>query len=658
MLLKSIHLENIRSYLDERIEFPLGSTLLSGDVGSGKSTVLLAMDFALFGLRKGELEGTDLLRHGENSGSVELVFEINGNDIKIARTLKQSKDSVTQDSGIIVLNGRQQEMMPVELKSKILEMFGYSQEILKKNRPIFRYTVYTPQEKMKDILFDAESRLATLRKIFAIDKYGQIKANAKLFISELRSMKRENEALSRDLEQKLAEKEEKETERERQLVLLDKYLAEISDVDRKLDEKQSAFDALKKKMNELAAVHRELAKIESEIRVKSSRLLKVENDLKLVDEKMSGLSLSDEQIDISMLKEEISDLEQKKEKMISEYAVVSNELARLDDVLKKGICSFCGQRVLDQKDFQKHLGEKDRICSELKKNVDFASASISGLKEKQSRWQKTEQEKRLLEEYKQQKLQLDFEQKGLAADVTALRDELTMLSNQAGDEEEIEKSYSLVQEEIGGLNKNKLDAEKARARCEQQLYDIEKFLIKIKKEIEEKKAARGKITYINELIDWFDAYFISLMDIIERRVMSALQHIFNEFFRKWFYILMGDQFEMRVDENFSPVIEQNGYRTEYENLSGGEKTAVALAYRLALNKVINSMIETIKTKDLLILDEPTDGFSSEQLDRIRDIIAELQLKQIILVSHEPKIDTFVDNVIKIYKENHVSKVVY
>ena len=44
MLLKSIHLENIRSYLDEKINFPSGSILLSGDVGCGKSTILLDED--------------------------------------------------------------------------------------------------------------------------------------------------------------------------------------------------------------------------------------------------------------------------------------------------------------------------------------------------------------------------------------------------------------------------------------------------------------------------------------------------------------------------------------------------------------------------------------------------------------------------------------
>src|SRR3990167_8987812 len=106
MLLKSLHMKNIRSYLDEKIEFPEGSTLLSGDVGCGKSTILLAMDFALFGLRKGELSGADLLRHGKNEGSVELSFEVNGNEVSIKRTLKRSRDSVKQDSGLLQVNGR------------------------------------------------------------------------------------------------------------------------------------------------------------------------------------------------------------------------------------------------------------------------------------------------------------------------------------------------------------------------------------------------------------------------------------------------------------------------------------------------------------------------------------------------------------------------
>ncbi|PIN81373.1 hypothetical protein COV13_01505, partial [Candidatus Woesearchaeota archaeon CG10_big_fil_rev_8_21_14_0_10_32_9] len=76
MLLKSLHLENIRSYNSLDLEFQKGKTLLSGDIGSGKTTILLAIEFALFGLIRGALSGSALLRHGKQTGRVELEFEI------------------------------------------------------------------------------------------------------------------------------------------------------------------------------------------------------------------------------------------------------------------------------------------------------------------------------------------------------------------------------------------------------------------------------------------------------------------------------------------------------------------------------------------------------------------------------------------------------
>mgnify|MGYP001570677881 FL=1 len=57
-----------------------------------------------------------------------------------------------------------------------------------------------------------------------------------------------------------------------------------------------------------------------------------------------------------------------------------------------------------------------------------------------------------------------------------------------------------------------------------------------------------------------------------------------------------------------------------------------------------------------MLDEPTDGFSSEQLDKVRDVLEQLNAKQVVIVSHESKIESFVDNVIRVGKEEHISKV--
>ena len=129
----------------------------------------------------------------------------------------------------------------------------------------------------------------------------------------------------------------------------------------------------------------------------------------------------------------------------------------------------------------------------------------------------------------------------------------------------------------------------------------------------------------------------------------------NELFRTWFNVLIEDEaISVRLDDEFTPIIEQNGYETNVESLSGGEKTSVALSYRLALNKVINDIASGIRTKDILMLDEPTDGFSSEQLDKVRDVLEQLDMNQVVIVSHESKIEGFVDSVIRVGKEEHVS----
>lgn len=75
-----------------------------------------------------------------------------------------------------------------------------------------------------------------------------------------------------------------------------------------------------------------------------------------------------------------------------------------------------------------------------------------------------------------------------------------------------------------------------------------------------------------------------------------------------------------------------------------------------MNQVINSMLSKIATRGLLILDEPTDGFSSEQLDKMRNVIDELNTKQLILVSHEQKMEDFVEKVIRFTKQGHISKI--
>jgi len=209
MLLKSIKLNNIRSYLNQKIDFPVGSLLLSGDIGSGKSTILLAIEFALFGSKPSELPASSLLRHEKKEGYVELNFEIDGKNIVIKRNLKRGKDTIKQEVGYIITNDVKKDLSPIEMKSMVFDLLGYPKDLVSKGKDlIYRYTVYTPQDEMKRILMeDKDARLNTLRKVFDIDKYKKIKGNATVFIRAIKEKRRELEGFISDLEDKKKQRE-------------------------------------------------------------------------------------------------------------------------------------------------------------------------------------------------------------------------------------------------------------------------------------------------------------------------------------------------------------------------------------------------------------------------------------------------------------------
>ena len=255
MLIKKIKLENIRSYVKQEIEFPKGSILLSGNIGAGKTTVLLAVEFALFGLQRGIIDGAALLRNGTNKGSVELEIEINRKKIKLKRTLKRKKDSIVQDNAVLEKNGEEKELSVTELKAFVLNTLNYPPQLLKKQNLIYRYTVYTPQEQMKYILLSkSEERIDIIRKIFNIDKYKRIEDSCNIFISKIRELSKLKEGQLSDMDFKrneLAKKKasfvEIEKELEKILPKFEKIQQEIKEIKKENEELQSGL----KKFNEL-----------------------------------------------------------------------------------------------------------------------------------------------------------------------------------------------------------------------------------------------------------------------------------------------------------------------------------------------------------------------------------------------------------------------
>ena len=179
-------IENIRSYNEEVINFPRGITLFEGDIGSGKSTILMGIEFALFGL--GSQKPEALLAKKAEQGSITLNFTVDKENYEVKRTLKRKSGSVSQDAKntYIKIGDEKEPLSPSELKQRVLQ-------ILKFNEPggatavskIFRYAVFTPQEEMKQVLSDTEKRLETIRRAFGVEDYKTAAENASKVLTEL-----------------------------------------------------------------------------------------------------------------------------------------------------------------------------------------------------------------------------------------------------------------------------------------------------------------------------------------------------------------------------------------------------------------------------------------------------------------------------------------
>lgn len=681
MKFKKIILDNIRSYESQEVVFPEGSTLLSGDIGSGKTSVLLGIEFALFGLQPGQ-RGTALLRNGENEGGVILYLDVDGKEVIIERKLKKGK-TVSQDYCALTIEEEKKEMSVTELKDKVLELLNYPREFSKKQNILYKFTVYTPQEEMKQIILeDPEARINALRHVFGIDRYKTIIENSSIVASKLREEKRlkegQIESLDEDRAIVISKEEELET-KYHNLVSVEKELfLRTEEMRRVQEEREEVF----KKKEEKTRLQQEVEKTRIVIANKKETIF---NNKKMAEQmELQIKELESLKFDESKLKEFEQQIEfRKKEKneINEENLKISSQISSLNlkshesNVIKEKlkhieICPTCLQDVgpvyktnvinkMDSeiseslKKIEELILEKKKILENMAKVEDYISVKekeLSELKMKKIKFQEMDLKKKRLKE-------IEKASELLGKDITLLDQHVELLIKSVFELKKFETILEVKEKELKDAMKQERMAEIKVAELKKEIEVFSRQIEELKERIKKTEEIRQKLEYITKLEEWISNDFISLISFAERNVMMRLKSEFSRLFAEWFSMLVSDVFEVSLDDEFTPIIHHQDYEIDYAYLSGGERTAIALAYRLSLNQVVNSLLSKIKTKDVVILDEPTDGFSDAQLDKMRDVLRQLEVKQLIIVSHEAKIESFVENVIRFRKENGISKMI-
>jgi len=671
MILKSLRLENIRSYTEQTVDFPMGITLFEGDIGSGKSTILMAIEFALFGL--GSEKGGALLKAGAKKGLVTLSFEVDGKEYEVCRSLQRKAKGVQQSDCSLKTEGTVLHLSASEMKEKVLDILAFNEPPdPKAGSVIFRYAIFTPQEEMKAIIWmRADQRLQTLRKAFRIEDYRVALENSSTLARSIKDKSNRLSAHASDLEdcrEKWKAKRAEIGKCEGELARLNR---EKADLDEKVAVLREKVEKLRKSKESLGKAAGEVPLLERQIREKNSEVTSLERDLNDLTLEIGQLQPEIETLarvqkptakTEDELKEELKLLRGRERELGAAQGVIIAKIGDYESVERNRVCPTC-DRPADPQEFEEKITLKKDERQKAMDEFAACEAEINELGELQDLLRKYKEAQNRLEALNGQ---IQSKNEGIEKN----RERVQNLKEQVREQEErlvkarqeIEE-FNMLSAETEQFSKELRDRESELKEIEKKASGFEATQVslvnqveELEKEIQSKEKERKRSEKLKEYQMWLEGYLMPTLETIETQVMMNINQEFNQHFQKWWGMLVEDPSkESRIDEEFTPLVEQDGYEQDYNYLSGGEKTSLALAYRLSLNTIVQKVSAGIKS-NLLILDEPTDGFSKEQLFKIREILDELKCPQVIMVSHEKELESFAHQVMRIEKKDGISQI--
>ena len=281
-MITSIELGDFLSHSDTKLEFENGVTVFVGDNGAGKSSIIDAITFALFGQHTRK-SNKSLIKRGSNQGFAKIGFSINGKQYEAVRKI-DSKGSLSAKFSKIIGDDR------IELAAGERKQFGESMthEIEK--------TIGLDFEKLKIASIVQQGELNTiinakpkefkelLNAIIGIDKLDVASESMKMVNKEFREKIREKigyddthiEKLSQDLEIYQKEIEEAKPEKNHLESKQGKLQNEVDKLRKKIEVETPKIDKVNqlelRKKELLAYAKKAIREIQHEINENESKI--------------------------------------------------------------------------------------------------------------------------------------------------------------------------------------------------------------------------------------------------------------------------------------------------------------------------------------------------------------------------------------------------
>ncbi len=386
MKLKNLQIENIRSYENLDISFDDGVTVVSGNNGSGKSSLLEACFIALFGSRaltKDYVIG-DMIRKGSSKASINLEFEYDGNIFEIEQAFRISSKTGRATSTRSVVRSADEIIadQATQTYEFVCNMLGMDEEA-------YRNCVYIRQGEI-DVLINARSQdrqrmIDDLLQIGRLEEYQERSVSARTGIGrhqryadqKIRDIKSEIETIrsqdpydtlsalkeeSKKLQLKISQLQEK---RNKALVKINSLETDIREYDKVMDDLSSLKGQQKKLMDRKASLYQSIESSRDKIRSYKRAVNELEAENR---ELKTNLGISANSEDMGTV---VSEIETFERNISDKINGLDHETSSLEKEMKQK------KELLES--LEKQLDSKSRKITELKRHLDSKSREIEDL---------------------------------------------------------------------------------------------------------------------------------------------------------------------------------------------------------------------------------------------------------------------------------------
>jgi exonuclease SbcC len=198
-----------------------------------------------------------------------------------------------------------------------------------------------------------------------------------------------------------------------------------------------------------------------------------------------------------------------------------------------------------------------------------------------------------------------------------------------------------LEKEIAVMTGNKKTADDEIADCDKKLEALKK------KELE-KRLVDNFIGLLNKIRTAYGKDGVQKM--VRARARPLLERSARDLFER-FNLAYSD---IKIDDDYNIAVIGSRGEQQIEQISGGERVALAIALRLAIAQVLSGRVETI------IMDEPTTHLDEERRKELVNILSSFFreggriIPQMLIITHHPEIMDVADVIYTIRKQDDYS----